>query len=173
MFFNQDHLCSFVVNGEKLGDYNRSTKEITLDSMPPEFKAALDAHIEMYELGPILDDALMCVETTSEKIKKGLFSGPGPKLLVQTVILTDRWLVLADRVDQNAVYIRTMQLRDITVEDYEKSQFHAMIPDSGVNLHGIATDTTEKGTVFLPLGKDSAGEKFKSALIEAAQDAKK
>jgi hypothetical protein len=81
--------------------------------------------------------------------------------------------VLADRVDQNAVYIRTMQLRDITVEDYEKSQFHDMIPDSGVNISGIATDTTEKGTVFLPLGKDSAGERFKSALIGAVQEAKK
>jgi hypothetical protein len=87
--------------------------------------------------------------------------------------LTDRWLILADRVDQNAIYVRMMQLRDITVEDYEKSVFYSKIPDTGLTVSGIATDATEKGTIFLPLGKDSAGEKFKSALIDAAQEAKK
>ncbi|MCE7861797.1 MAG: hypothetical protein DYG86_18675, partial [Chloroflexi bacterium CFX2] len=95
-----------------------------------------------------------------------------PKLLIQTAILTDRWLILADNVDQNALYIKSMQLRDITVEDYEKSSFHAMIPDTGMNVNGRFTDASENGTIFLPLGKDAAGEKFKSALIEAVQRAK-
>lgn len=156
-----------------MGDYNRSTKEITFESITPDVMQSINTYIEKHNLGGILENVSLCILSTSEKIKKGLFSGAGPKLLVQTVLLTDRWLVLADRVDQNAIYIRTMQLRDITVEDYEKSQFHAMIPDSGLNISGIATDATEKGTVFLPLGKDSAGEKFKSALIGAVQEAKK
>jgi hypothetical protein len=156
-----------------MGDYNRSTKEITFESITPDVMQSIETYIENHNLGDILENVSLCIVSTSEKIKKGLFSGTGPKSLVQTVILTDCWLVLADRVDQNAIYIRTMQLQDITVEDYEKSQFHAMIPDSGVNISGIATDAPEKGTVFLPLGKDSAGEKFKSALIEAAQEAKK
>ncbi|HNF95142.1 MAG TPA: hypothetical protein PLQ75_10880, partial [Anaerolineales bacterium] len=109
----------------------------------------------------------------SEKIKKGLFGGgPGPKLLIQTAILTDRWLILADNVDQNALYIKSMQLRDITVEDYEQSSFYKMIPDTGMNLNGQFTDASELGSMFLPLGKDAAGEKFKSALIESVQKAK-
>jgi hypothetical protein len=156
-----------------MGDYNRSTKEITFESITPDVMQSINTYIEKHNLGDILENVSLCIVSTSEKIKKGLFSGAGPKLLVQTVLLTDHWLVLADRVDQNAIYIRTMQLRDITVEDYEKSQFHAMIPDSGVNISGIATDTTEKGTVFLPLGKEAAGEKFKSTLIAAVQAAKK
>lgn len=155
-----------------MGDYNRSTREISFESITPDVMQSINTYIEKHNLGDILENVSICILSTSEKIKKGLFSGPGPKLLVQTVLLTDRWLVLADRVDQNAIYIRTMQLRDITVEDYEKSQFHAMIPDTGMNISGIATDAAEKGTVFLPLGKDSAGERFKSALIEAVQSAK-
>ena len=91
---------------------------------------------------------------------------------MQTVILTDRILILADNVDQNALYIKSMQLRDITVEDYEKSQFYKMIPDTGMNVNGQFTDASELGSIFLPLGKDDAGEKFKSALIEAVQNAK-
>jgi hypothetical protein len=116
----------------------------------------------------------MCIVSTSEKLKKGLFGGgSGPKLLIQTVILTERWLTLADNVDQNALYIKSMQLQDITVEDYEKSSFYKMIPDTGVNVNGQFTDASELGSIFLPLGKDDAGEKFKSVLIEKVQMAKK
>ncbi|MCB9110679.1 MAG: hypothetical protein H6634_05480 [Anaerolineales bacterium] len=157
-----------------MGDYNRSTKEIAFADIPANVTQSINTYIEKHNLGDILANPVMCIVSTSEKIKKGLFGGgAGPKLLVQTVILTDRWLILADNVDQNALYIKSLQLRDITVEDYEKSSFYKMIPDTGMNISGIATDTPEKGTLFLPLGKDEEGEKFKSALIEAAQNAKK
>ena len=42
-----------------------------------------------------------------------------------------------------------------------------------MNISGMFTDASEKGTIFLPLGKDAAGEKFKEALIKSVQDAKK
>ena len=156
-----------------MGDYNRSTKEIAFADIPVNVTQSINTYIEKHNLGDILANPVMCIVSTSEKIKKGLFGGgPGPKLLVQTVILTNRWLILADNVDQNALYIKSLQLRDITVEDYEKSSFYKMIPDTGMNISGIATDTPEKGTLFLPLGKDEAGEKFKSALIEITQKAK-
>jgi hypothetical protein len=157
-----------------MGDYNRSTKEIAFGEIPTNVIKSIETYIEKHSLDDILANPVMCIVSTSEKIKKGLFGGgPGPKLLIQTVILTDRWLILADNVDQNALYIKSMQLRDVTVEDYEKSSFNAMIPDTGMNVNGRFTDASELGTIFLPLGKDEAGEKFKSALIEAVQKAKK
>lgn len=70
-----------------MGDYNRLTKEIKLEELPPEMKAALNEHIGKYELGPILGDALMCVESTAEKIKKGLFGGSGAKVVKMALIL--------------------------------------------------------------------------------------
>lgn len=156
-----------------MGDYNRSTKEIAFGDVPANVIQSVRTYIEKHSLGDILANPVMCIVSTSEKIKKGLFGGgPGPKILIQTVILTDRWLILADNVDQNALYIKSMQLRDITVEDYEKSSFHAMIPDTGMNVSGRFTDASENGTIFLPLGGDAAGEKFKSVLIESVQKAK-
>lgn len=156
-----------------MGDYNRSTEEIAFNDILSNVINSIRAYIDKHNLGDILANPAMCIVSTSEKIKKGLFGGgPGPKLLIQTAILTGRWLILADNVDQNALYIKSMQLRDITVEDYEKSSFYKMIPDTGMNINGRFTDASENGTVFLPLGKDTAGEKFKSALIEAAQKAK-
>ena len=156
-----------------MGDYNRSTKEIPFEQISPDVMQTINKYIERHNLGDILANSSLCIVSTSEKLKKGLFSGAGPKLLVETVILTGRWLILADRVDQNAIYIKSMQLRDIVVEDYEKSLFYARIPDTGMNISGMFTDASEKGTIFLPLGKDAAGEKFKEALIKSVQDAKK
>ncbi|MCE7858518.1 MAG: hypothetical protein DYG86_01880, partial [Chloroflexi bacterium CFX2] len=94
-----------------MGNYNRSTKEIAFKDIPANVINSIRAYIEKHTLGDILAKPVMCVVSTSEKIKKGLFGGgPGPKLLIQTAILTDRWLILADNVDQNALYIKSMQL---------------------------------------------------------------
>jgi hypothetical protein len=47
-----------------------------------------------------------------------------------------------------------------------------MIPDTGMNVNGRFTDASELGSIFVPLGKDKAGEKFKVQVIEAVQKAK-
>ncbi len=156
-----------------MGDYNRSTTEINFANISPDILQAIHKYIELHNLGDILNGVTNCIVSTSEKIKKGLFSGPGPKLLVETAVLTNRWLILADRVDQNAVFIKSMQLQDIVIEDYEKSLFYSKIPDTGLNITGRFTDASEQGMIFLPLGKDIAGDTFKEALIHAAQEAKK
>ena len=156
-----------------MGDYNRFTRELTLETLPVAMSAALKTHIEQYELGNVLADVLICVEATSEKIKKGLFAGPGPKVMKMGLVLTKRWLFEIRAADNEAPYARSLRLADIVVEDYEKSSFYKMIPDTGVNITGQATGATESGTSFIGLGKDAAGEEFKEMLIHAVQDAKK
>ncbi len=66
-----------------------------------------------------------------------------------------------------------MQLRDLVIEDYEKSSFQSLIPDTGLSITGRFTDVIEQGMIFLPLGKDNAGDTFKEAIIRAVQEAKK
>jgi hypothetical protein len=156
-----------------MGDYNRSTRELTLETLPAAMSAALKTHIEQYELGDVLADVLICVEATSEKVKKGLFAGPGPKVMKMGVVLTKRWLFEIRAADNEPPYARSLRLADIVVEDHEKSAFARMVPDTGVHITGQATGATESGTSFIGLGKDAAGEKFKEALIRAVQEAKK
>ena len=156
-----------------MGDYNRSTRELTFDNMPAGMSDALKAHIEQYNLGDVLSDVLICLETTSEKIKKGLFAGPGPKLMKMDVILTKRWLFELRSEDGKTPYARSLRLANIVVEDYEKSSFYKMLPDTGVHITGQATGATEGGMSFIGLGKDAAGDKFKQMLIQAVQDVKK
>lgn len=157
-----------------MGDYNRSTKEISIKEITPDVMQAIQKYIEVHHLDDILNDDSHCMISTSDKIKKkGLFGGPGPNLLVQTAILTNHWLILADRVDQNAIYIKSMQLADIVVTDYQQTAFHGVIPDSGMNLVGKFTDASEQGSMFMPLGEDEAGDKFKEAVIGSVREAKK
>jgi len=156
-----------------MGAYNRSTREVTLANLSSETTDVLNKHIELYNLGSILGDALICIEANSEKIKKGLFSGPGTKVVRSIIILTPRWLVQVIQSDNEAAFARSAQLTDIVVADYEKSPFYAKIPDTGVEVTGKFTDTSENSMSFIGLGKDAAGEKFKRILIEAVQNAKK
>jgi hypothetical protein len=156
-----------------MGDYNRSTREVTLASFLPEIMDALNKHIELYSLGSILDNVLICIDSNSEKIKKGLFSGPGAKSVKAVMILTPRWLLEVIKTDNNAAFVRSMQLTDIVVTDYEKSPSYAVIPDTGVDVTGHFGNASEASSSFIGLGKDAAGEKFKGMLIEAVQNAKK
>ncbi len=155
-----------------MGDYNRSTRELSLDTLSADVRIALQAHIEKHELGPVLNEVLSCTEALADKIKKGLFAGPGPRTSSSTLVLTPRWLFEVLRLDSQPLYVRSARLADVIVTDYEKSPFYARIPDSGVEVTGLFTDTAERTSSFIGLGKDPAGEKFKSALIHAVQQAK-
>ena len=156
-----------------MGNYNRSTREVPFANLSSETMDAIKKHLELYNLGSILDDALICIESNHEKIKKGLFSGPGPKMLKVTVILTPRWVLEVHKSDNDAPFARSAQLKDITVSDWEKDPMYAKMPDTGVNVTGRFTDTSENSSSFFGLGKDAVGDKFKEIFIKAVQDAKK
>ena len=156
-----------------MGGYNRSTREMILANVSPDTMNVINKHLEQYNLGSILDDALICIESNHEKIKKGLFSGPGAKMLKVTVILTPRWVIEVYKSDNDVPFARSAQLKDITVSDWEKDPMYAKMPDTGVNVTGRFTDTSESSSSFFGLGKDAAGDKFKEIFIKAVQDAKK
>ncbi len=153
-----------------MSDYRRSTREIGLDKIPAEVANVLREYLEQYNLGDLLAKSEASVVTTSEKIKKGLFAA-APKPVNETAILTDRWLIVVYQENQKAPYARAMELQEIAVEDYEKSAAYSLIPDSGVTLTGLFGDV-QPSSIFLPLEKNEAGEKFKSALIALTRQAK-
>jgi hypothetical protein len=152
-------------------DWKRQTKEISLESLPSEITSDIQQYIKQYNLGPILSDALMCIQTDSEKIKKGLF---GKAETVQiTAIVTSRWLVWS--VDQPATKaaVLSAQLINVTVQDYSQTPFAKMVADSGIQVNGMFTDASESASAFIGLDEGAAGQTFRQILIKAAADAKK
>ena len=152
-----------------MSGYKRTTRECTLDSMRPELAAAIRTHVEKHNLGDILSGAVMCVETTSEKLKKGLFGGA--EIIYQGAALTKDWLVWAAGGTKAPMGVLSARLNQITAQDYAKSDFAKLIPDTGVDVNGLKTDSPEAGSTFIGLEENAAGKKFREALIAAVQGA--
>ena len=72
-------------------DWNRTTREVPFEGLMPEMVSAINAHIELYNLGSVLVDTLMCIQTDSEKAEKGLFGRQ--EKVSQAAIVTPRWLI--------------------------------------------------------------------------------
>lgn len=152
-----------------MGDYKHTTRECTLDAARPELRAALRAHVEKYNLGDVLSSVVVCVETTSEKIKKGLFGGG--EMVYTAAVLTKDWLIWANSGTKVTPHARSARLNQITVQDYAAGSFAKMIPDTGVNVEGLTTDSSGAGMTFVRLEENAAGRKFREALIAAVQSA--
>jgi len=153
-----------------VSDWKRTTKEIPFHNLPSEMVAAINRHIEQYNLGSILSDALMCIQTDSEKVKKGLFGGSQTGRM--GVVVTPRWLVWAVSAATTKAAVHSAQLTHVTVQDYAQTSFARMVPDSGIQVNGMFTDASENASAFIGLDDSMAGKKFIEIVIKAAQDAK-
>ncbi len=155
-----------------MGDWKHSTRECTLEGLPGDMTAAVKKHVEQYNLGAILSEPLMCVETSSDKIEKSLLDG-GDKTVITGAIVTPRWLLWAIRGDRSGMTVMSARLGDIVVQDYATTQFARMVPDSGIEVSGSFTDVAERGSAFIGLEEGAVSKKFKETIIKAMEEAKK
>jgi len=157
-----------------MGAWNRSTHECRLESLRPEMVEAIQKHTEMFNLGPILDNYLMCIETISEKKKKGLFGGGGDKVIVSTIV-TPRWLVWAVK-EKNGTTALSAQLQELAAVDYADTPGYKIIPDRGVEITGsftgrVGIDGSQRVSMFIGLGEEPDALKFEKVLKNAIRAA--
>ena len=152
-----------------MGDYLRVTRECTLDSLRPELVAAIQAHIERYELEDVIGPVAICCETISTKQKKRLF-GSKTEIVIIGIILTPKWLIWAVGKENEHPGVLSARLSDIRVQDYEKSDMYKMVQDTGVNIVGVQT-ADGFGSAFIGLGEEQAAQKFRDVLKEAVAKA--
>ena len=154
-----------------MSDWKRKTQEVSFENLSPERVTKINKHVEQYNLGPILSDALMCIQTKSEKSKKGLF---GRKETVYTsAAITPHWLVWGTSGPKMQTVVLSALLNDIVVQDFAQTQFAKMIPDSGIQVTGKFIDRSENVSAFIGMDDGLAGNKFRETVIKAVQDAKK
>jgi len=132
---------------------------------------AIKRHVEQYNLGTILLEVLMCVQTDSQRVKKPLFGSA--EIVYTGIVLTPRWLVWAVSGTKTQTAVLSAQLRDVVVQDYSQTQFAKLIADSGLEVSGRFTDASENASAFLGIDDGLVGRKFKEAAIHAAQNARK
>jgi hypothetical protein len=155
-----------------MGPYARKTRSLRLEILPADFRQALQAHQDEYNLGSILNDYLDCVETVSDKRKKGLFKGPGDQQVTSYAILTPIWLVYAAKGDSGFISVLSVPLAEVVAEDYAQSPYYAKIQDNGFHITGAFTGrvgmhSQRRITIFLPLGEERDAKNFGQALEDA------
>jgi hypothetical protein len=153
-----------------MGDYLRSTRECTLDEMPPALVSAVRTHLGKNGLENITSSLIMACETTSTKQKKGLFGGKTERVTCG-VLLTAQWLVWAAGKDNETPGVISARLNQIQVQDYEKSDLYKLVQDTGLNITGLAAGPGEVGSAFIGLGPEPAAQKFRELLRKAMQTA--
>jgi hypothetical protein len=154
-----------------MSDWKRLTKEVSVAGLRPEMVEAINHHIDRYNLGPILADVLMCIQTDSEKIKKGLFGGG--EIAYTGAVVTPHWLIWAVSGTKAKTAVLSALLSDVVVQDYSQSSFAKLIPDTGLNVSGKFTDVSENGSAFIGLDDGAPAGRFKDLVIKSVQKAKK
>jgi len=153
-----------------MSDYLRTTRECKLDELQVKWMTAVLHHAETYQLGDITRAAQLCCETRSTRKKKGLF-GSKPEVIVTGIVITAQWLIWAAGKEGETPAVTSARLRDIQVQDYEKSPMYKLVQDSGLNISGLRTDSPDPGSTFIGLGPEPAAQKLRNLLKEAADRA--
>lgn len=150
-----------------MGDYNRSTKECTLQTMHPRLATAIRIFCETKELGDIEQAAIVCIETTNQKKKDGLLGGAAQ---VQSVgaVLTPTFLVWAISEAKGGTSVIAAKLREIEAREYKSDR----LPDTGLDIFGFINDAPERVSVFIGLGSEPAAQRFSEAVRLAVAQAK-
>ena len=162
-----------------MGEWNRSTRKMTLAEIPPEHWDAIQKHIETFDLKTDLSNNSMCIETISSKKKKKLFSGGIPNQTIQIAIITPKWLIVGSQGDKpDSLGVLSIQLKDAIAKDYKDDPGYKLIPDTGVNVTGIYTGRvgmhgSSQISSFIALGEEPVAGEFKEILFKTIANAKK
>ena len=154
-----------------MSEWKRSTREVTFAQLPADMQAEIQKHIEVYNLGDVLSDAVMCVQTDSEKTKKVIFGSA--ETVQMGAVVTPRWLVWVAKGTKTSSAVLSAFLPDVVIQNYADTQFAKLVPDSGLEVSGKFTAAAESASAFIGLENNSAGQKFKDTVLRAVEDAKK
>lgn len=154
--------------------WERETRVCAAIGLQADLLETLRACIDHYEMGSVEAQALVCFETLSKRVgKSGLFmkmAGAGWKSVTQAVVVTPKRLVWAQREDDGAPHAHWAWLDRLDITDYEKSPEAGLIPDHGLQVHGIEVHGSI-GTLFFGFGEGPDATRARQVLKDAVRAA--
>lgn len=163
--------------------WKRTTRELSIDHISPVMTAAIQRHLDRFNLGPILKDYSMCIETVSKQEKKGLFGGGMmgvkiPKSTLHVSVITPTWLVHCIQSEGQAdASTLSIKLETATAVDYSTTPEYKMMKDCGVFVSGIYTgivgEFSNQSQHFIGLGEEPAANEFKEFLFKFIRQTRK
>jgi hypothetical protein len=150
-------------NSYTMSEWSRTTRECKLEELDPQVLAAIGKQLKSYGIDLEREPVLTCCQTRSTRSVKKLFRS-STELAYTAVLLTSQWLIWSAAKDGGLPATRVARLRELSVQDYESCELFRLMPDTGVNISGLRSDTAEPGTLFIGLGPEPAAEKFRKLM---------
>lgn len=153
-----------------MSDYIRTSRECAPAQHKPGLLQAIRVYAQQHELGNVEADSRLCLETHSEKKKKGFLASLGggdPDAFHDTaLLLTPAWLIWARGGPKSGTVVSAARLREVQVSAFESK----LIPDTGREVQSPQFGSAEPVVAFIPLGPESAAsitERVKAAVASA------
>jgi hypothetical protein len=153
-----------------MSTWKRTTRKLDLLDIQIDRQRPFYKHISVNNLGSILNNIIMSVETESERTGG---AGLGDTTVTSNVLLTPAWLMWVTRGDKTPPTANSARLETLQVKDYADSPDYAANPDSGLEISGIFTGKTETASVLIGLGDQEDARAFKAAVFKALENLKK
>src|SRR5512133_4375382 len=101
--------------------YLNKTSECAFKDLNQTLIRAIQSHAEKYGISEVIDqEPILCIETTSVLMKKGLFESK-TNTTVCGVLLFPKWLIVASMQDEGDPGVISARIGEITAQDYENS----------------------------------------------------
>jgi hypothetical protein len=143
-----------------MSDYNRTTRECSVNQLHPELRQAIRSYFQEHDLGDPQAETLMCCETLSEKKNiGGLFSllkGTGDATIHMGMLLTPQWLIWVKKGDQSGTILNSADLKEIQVREYAS----IFASDTGLEILGYIGGSKQQVRGYVGMGTEVAAQKF-------------
>ena len=153
-----------------MSTWKRTTRKLDLLDIQIDRQRPFYKHISINNLGSILNNTLMCVETESERTGG---AGLGDSFVMSNVVLTPSWILWVTRGDKTPPAANSARLENLQVKDYADTPEFASNPDNGLEISGILTGKSEPSRVLIGLGDEADAKAFKAAVFKAIENLKK
>ena len=128
-----------------MSDYNRTTRDCTVNQLRPELFLAVRNYFQEHQLGDLETETLQCCETISRKKDTNrLISWLNSDLdttVYMGILFTSEWLIWVRNGDKSGTHLASANLKQISVRLYSS----LFTRDAGLEITGQVEDS--KGMV--------------------------
>jgi len=143
-----------------MSDYNRTTRECSVNQLRPELFRAVRKYFQEHKLGDLEAETLLCYETTSKKKSVSKLSSWLNNSLDTTiytgVLFTSEWLIWVRSGDRSGVQLSSADLKQISVKVY----YSLLTREAGVEIAGHVEGSKGMMSGVLAMETISIAEKF-------------
>ncbi|HRH40542.1 MAG TPA: hypothetical protein PKY82_02780 [Pyrinomonadaceae bacterium] len=148
-------------------EYQRNTKSCNFSDLHTETIASFKKYFEKNDLGNVETEIILCCETTSTKIKPGLFGklfGGGNFAQNTIIFFTPNRLFWGSTDQKDHITILSAKLKEIEIKDFNSN----LIEDNGLEIFGFLNDSPKRVQAFIGFGEEPFADEFRKRLKETA-----